>query len=104
MKELTAIESKQMMDMDNTIIIDVREQEEYAAERIAGAVFMPLSNFADKIMAFDTQGKKIIFYCRGGVRSAKACDLVRNIFGDDNIYNMSGGIEGWKASGLKTEK
>jgi rhodanese-related sulfurtransferase len=100
MKNIFSPEAKFMLDSGNAILVDVREQDEFDAEHIYSANLVPLSNFVNGISNIEPGNKKIIFHCKAGVRSAKACEVTKNIFGDDNIYNMIDGIEGWKAAGF----
>lgn len=103
MKIVNAQQAKEMLDKNEVILIDVREKDEFEAEHIAGAKFFPLSNFSYDVSKIDSSGKKIIFQCKAGGRSAKACDIAKNVLGSDEIYNLEGGIGAWKAAGFNTE-
>lgn len=84
------------------LLVDVREQNEFDGERIAGAVLVPLSKFDPKALP-DSGGKPIVFQCAGGVRSAKAvaaCEAA----GLPHDKHMAGGIAAWKAAGLPVTK
>src|SRR3990167_3389683 len=56
---------------DQFMIIDVREPDEFAQERIAGAVNVPLSVFTKKDFSAD-QAKAAVFHCRVGGRTRRA--------------------------------
>ena len=103
MKNISVSQAKEMLDKNEAILIDVREKEEFDAEHIHKAIFLPLSSFSQHVMNIDNKGKKLIFQCKLGGRSAKACEIYMSVFGDNNIYNLEGGIEAWKNSGLKIE-
>ena len=82
------------------VLIDVREPAEYAVERIHGALLYPLSTFDPKALS-DFGGRRVVFHCGSGMRSAKAvaaCELAGLAIGD----HMKGGIQAWKAAGLST--
>lgn len=77
-------------DAANRILIDVREENEFAAGHIAGAVNIPLSVLESRLSEIeDHKNKQIILYCNTGNRSGKAADiLVKNGF--TKIYNAEG--------------
>ncbi len=84
------------------ILIDVREVAEFAAERIAGAVNMPLSSFDPKKLP-SAQGRTLVMQCGSGKRSASAVEMCQKAgLGFD--AHLAGGIAAWKAAGLPTVK
>jgi rhodanese-related sulfurtransferase len=85
------------------LIVDVREPGEFAAERIAGAVNRPLSSFDPALLAELADPVSVVFQCGSGVRSLKAIHLCRSA-GVAVDSHMGGGIGGWKAGGLPTER
>lgn len=89
------------MKKGEAVLIDVREPGEFAAGHIAGAISMPLSVFAEKYNHTDfANGKKIVFQCKLGGRSMRACQVVCDIAGTSGtIYNLDGGIDAWESSG-----
>jgi rhodanese-related sulfurtransferase len=103
MKNITVMQAAELLNNDKALLIDVREKEEFDAEHINKAKLFPLSVFARDVMNIPAEDKYIIFQCKLGGRSAKACEIYTSIFGDGNIYNMEGGIEAWKNAGFKTE-
>jgi rhodanese-related sulfurtransferase len=102
MQNINAVEAKKLLDAQEAIIIDVRENEEYSAEHIQGALHVPLAEVAGKIESINTD-KKIIFQCRSGGRGGKACEVAKNFIESENIFNLEGGITAWKAAGYKVE-
>jgi len=86
----------------NTImLIDVREPNETARERIGGALLAPLSQF-DPIDLPDPQGRVVVFTCASGVRSVKAAEIAQAA-GFAYDAHLAGGIKAWKAAGLPVE-
>lgn len=85
------------------LIVDVREPGEFAAERIPGAVNRPLSCFDPVLLSEIGDPALIVFQCGSGVRSLKAIHLCRAA-GVSVDSHMGGGISGWKAGGLPTER
>lgn len=85
-----------------TVLVDVREDFEHAEERIAGSVLSPLSRFDAERIRSEHPGRRIVFHCRSGKRSADAAERFR--VGDEAVFHLAGGIEGWKAAGMAVVK
>ena len=101
--DLQAAEVQAQLHQDDTVLIDVREPMEHQAERIEGAVPMPLGSLDADALRQRYPGKRIIFHCAGGVRSAKACGKFAQ-GNDESTYHLAGGIAAWKQAGLPTLK
>ncbi len=80
------------------ILIDVREPNEYAIERIHGALLYPLSTF-DPAGLPDEVGKQVVLQCGSGKRSEMAFNKALAA-GVKVRSHMGGGIMAWKAAGL----
>ncbi len=79
-------------------LIDVREPDEFAAERIDGSENMPLSSFDPESLSGSTD--LLLLYCRGGARSADAAR--RLAAAGCQVQQIEGGIEGWKSAQFPT--
>jgi rhodanese-related sulfurtransferase len=90
--------------LGNPVIIDVRTPQEYASGYINGAVNIDIGSptFKDEIGKLD-KNKTYIVYCRTGVRSAAARDIMEGL-GFQHVINVLGGITAWEAAGLPVEK
>lgn len=86
------------------VIVDVRERDEFALERVDHSVNVPLSVFTSVAPGVLTQLKdrRIIFMCRGGARATQALEIAKQMgFNDVHSYSVyPGGIQQWKKSGL----
>ena len=84
-----------MMDGQDVIIVDVREQSEYDAGHIPGAVLLPLGqiNEDSAAEAIPEKDAAALVYCRSGRRSKIASEMLAQI-GYTNIYEF-GGIITW---------
>lgn len=80
------------------LLIDVREPDEYAVERIHGALLYPLSSFDPRSLP-DTGETKIVFHCGSGMRSAKAL-AAANDAGLSVAGHLTGGLKAWKDAKL----
>lgn len=83
-------------------VIDVREDFERAAEYIDGSDHVPISGFDVQRVRELRDGRRVVFHCRGGKRSAEAARR----FEDDGepVFQLAGGIEAWKQAGLPVER
>lgn len=88
------------LQADQVVLIDVRETNEHASERIAGAINMPLSTLDPAKIPAIPEGKKLVFHCRSGQRCGMAAGkLVAAGYGGE-INRLEGGIMNWSACGL----
>jgi rhodanese-related sulfurtransferase len=79
------------------LLVDVREANEYAFERIHGALLYPLSTFDPQ--ALPTEGRRLVLHCAGGKRSLTAAHKLQAA-GHGHVTHLAGGIQAWKAAGL----
>ena len=89
---------KAWLDAGQAIVIDVREHREYAAEHVEGSTLIPLSSLHPAALP-EHKGRKLVMLCRSGSRSVFACLKLRGTVSAE-IYNLDGGIQGWKMQGL----
>jgi len=97
MKRVTNTEIKKRIDAGEVLnLVDVREPDENAEYNIGG-ILLPLGNILSlQIEAIeDLKNEEVIFYCRSGVRSTKAC-LMLETMGFTNVNNLEGGMLGWQ--------
>jgi rhodanese-related sulfurtransferase len=105
MLELDATQTAQRLadDADNTVLLDVREPQELAIAKVAGAVHIPMGEIPARLAEIDTT-KTIICMCHGGMRSAQVADFL-TAQGYENAVNLTGGINAWSQlvdSGIPT--
>lgn len=98
MKNITEKEWKSLISEDkHAIIIDSRRPDEWEQGIIEGAEMMDIMDFEDfqqKSKHLDLS-KNYYVYCRSGVRSIRACDVLES-FGVKTTYNLLGGILAWE--------
>jgi phage shock protein E len=91
-----------LREQPDVMILDVREQDEWDAGHIPGAVFMPMGQVPDRLSEIP-KDKTVIVQCRSGNRSSQVTDfLVQQGF--TNVHNMAGGIKAWQSAGLPVEQ
>ena len=94
-QQITQEEAKEMMDSQEVIILDVREQDEYDSGHISGAVLLPVGTIDENTAAevIPEKDSTVLVYCRSGNRSKTASSTLADL-GYTNIYEF-GGINAW---------
>ena len=95
-QQITAEEAKSMMvEQPDAVILDVREQDEYDAGHIPGAVLLPVGTINEETAASAIPEKDavVLVYCRSGNRSKTASQALVDL-GYTQIYEF-GGIKDW---------
>lgn len=77
------------------VLVDIREADEHARERVPGARHNPLSRLAP---VDAPAGAAVIFHCRSGARTAANAGRLADAAGCD-AYLLEGGIDAWKRAG-----
>ena len=96
-RETNVDEVKKRMDRrDKFILVDVREESEYAKDHLPGAIHLGKGVIERDIEARVPElNAEMILYCGGGFRSALAADNLQKM-GYTNVISMDGGIRGWR--------
>jgi rhodanese-related sulfurtransferase len=104
-KETNVADVKQRIDSgERFLLVDVREDNEWAQGHVTGAVHMGRGIIERDIEeSVPDSNAKIILYCGGGFRSALVADNLQKM-GYSNVESMDGGWRGWIAAGLPTSK
>ena len=104
-KECTVGDVKRRLDAgERFTLVDVREESEYAAGHLPGAVHM-----SKGVIERDVEAKvpdpaaPLVLYCGGGYRSALAADNLQKM-GYTNVISMDGGWRGWTEKGYPVER
>lgn len=96
---------KKRMDRgDRFILVDVREESEFAKDHLPGAIHLGKGVIERDIEARVPElNAEMILYCGGGFRSALAADNLQKM-GYTNVISMDGGIRGWREKGYSLVK
>ena len=94
-QQISQEEAKAMMDTQEILILDVREQDEYDAGHIPGAVLLPVGSITKDTASAVIPAKDtvVLVYCRSGNRSKTASQALAEL-GYTGIYEF-GGINTW---------
>ena len=100
-EQITAEDAKKIMDSgEEHIILDVREQDEFDAGHIPGAILLPYTKIEKKAEEMlPDKDKQILVYCRSGRRSKIAAEALARL-GYTNIKEF-GGIIDWPYEVIK---
>ena len=94
-QQISQEEAKEMMDTQEVILLDVREQDEYDSGHIPGAVLLPVGTIDETTAAevIPEKDSTVLVYCRSGNRSKTASAALAGL-GYTAIYEF-GGINTW---------
>jgi len=96
-RETNVDEVKKRMDHgDRFLLVDVREESEFAKDHLPGAIHLGKGVIERDIeVRVPDLNSEMILYCGGGFRSALAADNLQKM-GYTNVISMDGGIQGWR--------
>ncbi|RME96808.1 MAG: rhodanese-like domain-containing protein [Chloroflexi bacterium] len=100
--DINAQTVEQIRNRDDVVLIDVREDWEFAEGHIPGAQLIPLGTIPDSLNKIP-KDKTVVAVCRSGNRSNQATQFLREN-GFDNVHNMLGGMNSWSQAGYEVEK
>lgn len=93
--EVDPAAAQRLAEEQDALLLDVREDGEWAAGHAPGAVHLRLGLLAEQR---PEGGRRIVAVCRSGARSARATEVL-NQWGYDAV-NLAGGMQAWAAAGL----
>lgn len=104
-KETNVADVKRRMGAgEKFVLVDVREESEWARGHLPGAIHLGKGIIERDIeQRVPDTGTKMILYCGGGYRSALTADNLQKM-GYTNVESMDGGWKGWLEAGLATQK
>ena len=109
-KEIPAEDVLTLIGKNGTLILDVREKEEYDAGHLKGALNIPRGNLEVKAdlehhkrdPRLADRNQAIVCYCGGGFRSALSADVLVKM-GFSDVQSMAGGWSAWKEHNFPIE-
>jgi len=92
-------QAKRLLDQ-GAMLVDIREADEHAREKIVGARPLPLSKLDEADLAVH-EGRPVLFHCKSGARTlANAPRLAAKAGERCEVYIVEGGLDAWKKAGL----
>jgi rhodanese-related sulfurtransferase len=101
---VNTLEATQLINRQDALVLDVREQAEYAQSHILNARCLPLSQIEARIGDIEKfKDKPVIVCCASGNRSIAAAAALRKA-GFSKVFNLGGGFAAWQQAGLPVQK
>ena len=98
------VDEYQKMPREGHVLIDVREDNEWAAGHASGAVHLGKGIIERDIETqIPDKSTTMVLYCGGGFRSALVADALQKM-GYKNPISLDGGWRAWNAANLPVEK
>ena len=102
--EVSTDEVAAKIAVPGTVVLDVREPDEYEQGALTGAVHIPRGHLEAQVEArIADHDTPLVVYCAGGVRSAFATKTLGEL-GYTNVVSMAGGFGRWKDEGKPWKK
>lgn len=103
-KNVGPTEATLLINHDDAVVLDIREDHEFKDGYILDSVHIPLGRLKDSLGRLEKyRDRPIIASCRSGSRSGIACStLLKNGF--DKVYNLKGGVIAWQNANLPLKK
>lgn len=103
-KHLSPGQVVQLMNSDDAIVLDVRDDAEVREGVIGKSKHIPVSMLVQRLAELDKHREKtVIAYCRSGSRSSQACRILRKA-GFEKVVNLRGGMLAWREANLPVRK
>ena len=87
------ISVNELKELNNPIIIDIRNIEKYNNNHIMNSINIPMEYLLIKPEKYLSKEKKYYLYCQKGIQSRKICKILTN--NGYNVTNIMGGYEAW---------
>ena len=100
-----SVEEAAEMQSQGALVIDVRNQDEWDAGHVRGAIFIPVDDIATEAEGQLPKDNDLLFICAAGVRSALACEMASALgFDSSRLYNIEQGTPIWIDHNLPTDR
>jgi rhodanese-related sulfurtransferase len=101
---LTAAEAVTLINRNNAVVLDVRDDAEFANGHIADAIHIPVADLESRLSELKKyKTKPVLVNCQRGARSAKACEILRKAE-FTQVHNLQGGLDAWHQAKLPLVK
>jgi rhodanese-related sulfurtransferase len=103
-RALSAREAVQLINGEDAVVVDVRDQADYKAGHIINAKHIPPGRLVEEVGRISAdKSKPVIVYCKNGMVSPEACARLK-AQGFQRVSYLKGGIHGWLDESLPLEK
>ncbi|HEY2628992.1 MAG TPA: rhodanese-like domain-containing protein [Usitatibacter sp.] len=102
--EVGTLDATRLMNQGTTLVLDVRDNAEFAAGHLPRARHIPLADLEKRIEEIGKYKEKpVLVTCQSGIRSGKAMKLLKSA-GFTTVYELKGGLAAWQQASLPVEK
>lgn len=103
-KQVSVNEAVMLLNKDDAVVLDVREDKEIQGGIIKGARHITLGQLSSQISNVGKNKQDpVLVYCRSGSRSGHACQQLTKA-GFEDVSNLAGGILAWESANLPMSK
>ena len=101
---VSATEAVMLMSRSKVLVLDVRDDAEYAAGHIQGAKHIPLASLNDRLKEIEKfKDKPVLVHCQKGMRARTACSILQaQQF--TQLHQLQGGLDAWHEAKLPLSK
>lgn len=103
-KKASLTQATQLMNQDNTVVVDVRAKADFKQGHLLGAKNIPVADLKDnmKVISKD-KSVPVLVYCQMGLTSATAGKQLMAA-GFTNVHSLAGGVNAWQAENMPLER
>jgi rhodanese-related sulfurtransferase len=102
--ELGTLEATRLMNQGPSLVLDVRDEKDYAAGHLPRARHMPLKELEGRVAEIAKfKEKPVLVTDKGGSRAGAAVRFLR-AQGFKNVFQLKGGVAAWQQASLPVEK
>jgi rhodanese-related sulfurtransferase len=102
--EIGTLEATRLMNQGPTLILDVRDEKDFAAGHLPKARHIPVKELGKRIEEIAKfKAKPVIVTDKGNARAAAACRFLKRE-GFTNVFQLKGGLNAWQQASLPIEK
>jgi rhodanese-related sulfurtransferase len=101
---ISAAEAVMLMSRSKPLVLDVRDEAEFAAGHIQGAKHIPLAQLSDRLKEIEKfKDKPVLIHCQRGMRAKTACTILQaQQF--TQLHQLQGGLDAWQEAKLPLVK
>ena len=102
--ELGTLDATRLMNQGTTLVLDVRDAQEFASGHLPRARHIPVGDLSNRMPEIEKYKEKpVLVTCMKGSRSATAAKLLRRA-GFKSVFHLKGGLAAWQQASLPLEK
>ena len=102
--QIGTLEATRLMNQGSTLVLDIREGDEFTQGHLPRARHIPLSQLSNRVEEIGKfKDKSVIVTCKTGARAGAAARVLKGA-GFNHVYQLRGGVAAWEQASLPVEK